>query len=55
MAKTSTERTRALVARRKAMGMKEYRVWVTDKERAIVKPIVEDKLKELRKEDSKKE
>lgn len=55
MAKTSKERQIALVARRRALGMKVYKVWVTDKEKAVVKPMVDDKLKELRKEDSKKE
>lgn len=55
MAKTPTQRTRDLRERRKDLGIRRWELWVTDRERAIVKPIVEDKLKELRKKDNNKE
>jgi hypothetical protein len=44
MAKSSTERTLIYIELRKKLGMKEWRVWVTPKEKDFLK----EKLKQLR-------
>jgi hypothetical protein len=53
MAKSSTERARMLRKKRKLLGYKPYTVWIDDKEKAVIKPLIEEKIKELREKDSK--
>lgn len=54
MATTSAERYKKMADKRKELGQKPYRVWVTDAEKAIIKPVIEERLKELRAKESKK-